>query len=326
MNGKTESTVEDRRKHSAHATGHTDAKSSSAASLVRLLVAVAMHEREMLALLTILEIEAFSMSELDLFQDKNVSQKRKAFALGSWQDPAPREESPNTVSSATVKCVVHGLPRILNTSRDLGSCSAELRILRNDVQAMEIHGPVSVNDILGGNSSVSPLERPRVCVGYNKDWIETPSGVLPLCEKTELEPYSERENVECVAVAPKDMESDFRLFLRDLSAAYKKCSFGRHSEMPSYAVTLISNSMVKPDPRGPMKNPNLLSDVDNAMAEQYHLAITRLSTKLNAVTREHRKSASTVVTNIVAHIVPPYENGDMATNVALLKAVAPLVS
>ena len=179
--------------------------------------------------------------------------------------------------------------------------------------------------MLGGKSSVSPFERPRVCVGHNNDWIETLSGVPPLCEMTGLEPYSELKNVECVAVAPKDMESNVRLFLRDLSAAYEKCSFGRHSEMPFDAVTLISNSMVKPDPREPMKNPNLLSDVDNAMAEQYHLSITELCKKLNAVTREHRKSASTVATNIVAYIVSPYENGDMATNVALLKAIAPLV-
>ncbi|CDF35453.1 unnamed protein product [Chondrus crispus] len=296
------------------------------ASPVSLPVAVAKREREMLALLTILEMQAFSMSELDLFRDEKVSQKRKAFALGSRQDPAPREESQNTVSSATVRCVVHGLPRILNTSRAFGSCSAELRSLHKEVPAMEIRGPLSVNDVLGGNSSVFPLERPRVCVGYNNDWIETPSGVLPLWEKTGLEPYSERKNVEYVAVAPKDMESDVRLFLRDLSAAYEECSFGRHSAMPFDAVTLISNSMVKPDPRGLMKNPDLLSDVDKAMAEQYHLAITGLCTKLDAVTREHRKNASGVATNIVAYIVSPYENGDMAANVALLKAVAPLVS
>ena len=118
-NGKTESTVEEIRKHSAHATVHTDAKSteshdgdikppSSTDSPVSLPDAVPKHEREMLAL--------FSMSELDLFQYKNVSQKRRAFALGSRPDPAPREQSQNTVPSATVGCVVHGLPRILNTS------------------------------------------------------------------------------------------------------------------------------------------------------------------------------------------------------------------
>lgn len=62
----------------------------------RLPVAVTKREKGILELLTILEMQAFSMSKLDLFRDESVSQKMKAFALGSRQDPEPREESQNT--------------------------------------------------------------------------------------------------------------------------------------------------------------------------------------------------------------------------------------
>lgn len=315
---------------------HTETKAAHALSVAKAHVAqggspinrtaiAAKRERDMLALLTILEMQAFSVQELDLFREVNISQKRETFALGTRPNASVKKECA-TVSSATVRRVVHGLPRILETSRVFGSCSAKLRALNKDAPSLKVEGPLAVSDVIGESASVFPLDLPRVCVGYNSNWIETPSGVLPLWEKTGLEPYSERKNVEYVAVAPKDMENDVRLFLRDLSAAYEECSFGRHSAMPFDAVTLISNSMVKTEQRGRMKNPDLLSDSDRAMAEQYHLAITGLCTKLAAVTREHRKNANGTATNIVAYIVSPFENGDMAANVALLRAVAPLVS
>lgn len=281
-------------------------------------------ERDLLSLLTILEMQAISARELDIFREDQVSVMRDAFAMGSRLEPSPSEEAYPSVSSTTVRRVVHGLPNLLSTSRVFRSCSAAMKELNDNMPSMEIRGPLALSDALSEKSSLFPLGSPRVCVGYNNDWIETPSNVLPLWEKTGLEPYSERKNVQYVAVASKEMESDVRVFLRDLSAAYEECSFGRHSAMPFEAVTLVSNSM-KNEQKCRPKNPDVLNEEDKALAEQFHLAVTGLCTKLAAVTREHRKNANGTTTNIVAYIVSPFENGDLAGNVALLRAVAPLV-
>lgn len=82
---------------------------------------------------------------------------------------------------------------------------------------------------------------------------------------------------------------------------------------------------MKTEQRGRMKNLDLLSDSDRAMAENYHRTITWLCTKLTLVLRQHRKNANRTATNTVAVIVQ-FENGDMAVNAALLPAIAPLGS
>lgn len=281
-------------------------------------------DREMQTLLTLLEMQAFSVRELDLFRDSDSANKTDRLAPHR-QDVGSNDKA-QVVTAATVRRVLMGLPRLLETSQVFGNYNAAVREAENgSLVPLKVVGPVPVQDVLGEKAAVFPLTLPRICVGMNKDLVETSSSVLPLWEKSGLEPYSERKNVEYVAVGPKEIENDVRLFLRDVSAAYEECSFGRHAAMPFDAITLIANSKSKSDQRSRMKNPEVLFETDKAMSEQYHLAVTGLCTKLAAVTREHRKSLTDAPRNIVAYIISPFANSETAANVSLLRAVAPLV-
>eukprot|EP00177_Eucheuma_denticulatum_P002236 GFKZ01004010.1.p1 GENE.GFKZ01004010.1~~GFKZ01004010.1.p1 ORF type:complete len:1659 (+),score=262.28 GFKZ01004010.1:291-5267(+) len=282
-------------------------------------------EREVLAMLFLLEMQAFSVKDLELFREDAVLSDSARFALNVLNPKGASGSCADHAQPATVRRVLLGLPRLLETSKVFGSCSEAMRKDDEDAVTIKIQGPLPVRDVVGDEAALFPLQLPRVCVGFNREWIETPSDVLHLWEKAGLEPYSEKKNVEYVAVAPKEMEPDVRLFLRDLSASYEECSFGRHAAMPFDGITLISNSASKSD-RNRLKNPDLLSEFDKAMAKQYLLTITGLCTKLAAVTREHRKNPNGAAMNIVVYVISPFENSETAANVALLKAVSPLVS
>lgn len=281
-------------------------------------------EREIVAMLFLLEMQAFSVKDLQLFREDAVLSDSARFALNALNPKGANGGGADQAQPATVRRVLLGLPRLLETSKVFGSCSEQWKD-DEDATTLKIQGPLPVRDVVGDEAALFPLQLPRVCVGFNHEWIETPSDVLHLWEKAGLEPYSEKKNVEYVAVAPKEMEVDVRLFLRDLSAAYEECSFGKHAAMPFDGITLISNSTSKSD-RNRLKNPDLLSEFDKAMAEQYHLTITGLCTKLAAVSREHRKNPNGAAMNIVVYVISPFENSETAANVALLKAVSPLVS
>lgn len=280
-------------------------------------------ERELHSLLTLLEMQAFSVKELDLFRDTDVKDKTDRFALHGLDMGG--SENCDPVTAATVRRVLMGLPRELETSSVFCNYNAAIREVDSSAQPLTVVGPVPVQDVLGEKAAVFPLSVPRVCVGMNKEWVEAPSGVLPVWEKAGLEPYSVRKDVQYVSVGPKEIETDVRLFLRDVSAAYEECSFGRHSALPFDPLTLITNSKSK-DQRHRHKNPELLSDSDKAMSEQYHLAAKGLCTKLGAVTRDHRKGVTDEPRNIVVYIISPFGSSETAANVSLLRAVAPLVS
>lgn len=285
----------------------------------------AKRDRDLSAMLSLLEMQMFSTNELEIFPDLQGLNGNRSEAV-IVKEVASSKTDPESVSSATMRRVLLGLPRALETSRVFGSCLASFRTEDEDAPAPSIQGPLSINDFLGGSASVFPLESPRVCVGFNTEWIEVSSNALSMWEKAGFEPYSEKKNVVYVAVAPKELEVDAKLFLRDVSAAYEECSFGRHSAMPFDALTLIANSVSKPNGDDKSKVHGPLTDVDRAMAEQYHLAITGLCTKLAAVMRDHRKNLTGSPTNIVAYIVSPFEKELTAANVALLRAIAPLVN
>lgn len=204
-----------------------------------------------------------------------------------------------------------------------------------------IQGPLSINAFFGQPASVFPLPAPRVCIGYDKDWMETASDALPLWEKLGLEPQSDAKNIEYVAIAPKEIEEDVRLFLKDLSCTYEECSFGRHSEIPD-PITFIANSMASSSNSNNYNNTimnvqqssllaknrnsgSVMQESEKAMAEQYHLATTALYNKLSAIVKDKRKHPSGSPINIVAYVVSPFERSRSAANVALLHAVAPLV-
>lgn len=288
-------------------------------------IAATKREREMLSMLSLLEMQAFSVKELSFLHGQNIPSENTKFALNAQNGRNTDNSASEQVSSATVRRVLLGLPRLLETSHIFGSSSVSVRGHGADSSPLTVQGPLPVEDVLGERSTVLPLDLPRVCVGYKNEWLETPSEVIPLWEKAGLEPYSGRKNVEYVAVAPKEMEIDVKLFLRDLSAAYEECSFGRHAAMPFDEIMWISNSTSKAD-RNRMKNSDLLSDYEKAMADQYHMTITGLCTKLAAVTRDHRKNMNVAPMNIVVYIISPFENGETAANIALLRAVSPLVS
>lgn len=280
--------------------------------------------RDFFAILSLLEMQMFSMPELSVFAD---GERIDSPEVMLKKQKITHEKESRQVSSAIMRRVLLGLPRALETSSVFGSCFASFQEENAETVLPTVQGPLSVNEFLGGDATVFPLESPRVCVGYNKEWMEASSGVLPLWEKSGFEPYSEKKNVEYVAVAPKDIEEDVRLFLRDISAAYEECLFGKHEGMLNESVTFISNSQAKSaNSDKHAKSPTQLSDVDRSMAEQYHLAVTGLCTKLTAVTRDYRKNPSRAPANIVAYIVSPFPKCSTAANVSLMKAVAPLVT
>ena len=284
----------------------------------------AKQSREFFTLLSLLEMQLFSMPELSIFGD---SERVDPYEAMLKKQKISHEKEARQVSSATMRRVLLGLPRALETSSVFGSCFNSFQEENSDLPLPSVRGPLSVNEFLGGDATVFPLESPRVCVGYNKEWIEASSGALPLWEKAGFEPYSEKKNVEYVAVAPKDMEEDVRIFLRDVSAAYEECLFGKHTPMIKDPLMSISNSQSKPvSADKSVKSPHLLSDVDRSMAEQFHLTVNGLCTKLTHVTREYRKNPSRSPANIVAYIVSPFPKSSTAANVALMKAVAPLVA
>lgn len=280
-------------------------------------------DREMFALLSLLEMQLFSSNELSIFADGD---DIDSVTASTRKAKNTSDSERDHVSSATMRRVLLGLPRALETSSSLSSCIASFRVEGEDTPVPTVKGPLSVNDFLGGQSTVFPLSSPRVCVGFNTEWMEASSGALPLWEKAGFEPYSEKKNVEYVAVAPKDLDEDVKLFLRDVSAAYEECSFGKHAAMPTDPVTLISHSVPKGSGNDRGKNPGALSAIERAMTEQYHLAVTGLCTKLAAITRDNRKNPSGSPRNIVAYVISPFAKTAKAANVSLIRAVAPLVS
>lgn len=299
-------------------------------------------EGELFNILSLIEMQLFSMNELCLFRNDLID------ATDCLQmDKAPPELGTDMVSSATMRRVLLGLPRALETSQVFRPYLESLRCtktpadndgLRDDmpptdsdseelgVEVPSVLGPLSITEYMGKSAGVFPLNPPKVCIGYNKEWMETFGGALPLWEKAGLEPYSERKNVEYVAMAPKDIEQDVKVFLGDVSSVYEECSFGKHVIFPFEPVAFIANSMVESPSTDVRKSAGVLTEPEKAMTEQYQLHVKALCTKLASLTRENRKNPIASPTNIVAYVISPFKKKQKAANVALLRAISPLVN
>lgn len=283
-------------------------------------------ERDLLPLLTLLEMQVFGRMELDLFNHGSLV-KTKSSVQNNLDESKPSSDGSNvSVSTATARRVLLGLARTLEMSDSFKSWIETFREVGKDNPIPSLKGPLSVSAFLGDNATVFPLNPARVCVGYNKEWVETGSRVLPLWEKTGLEPYSDPKNVEYLALGPKELEEDVKLFLRDVSTAYEECLLGKHQAIQPDPITHISNSVVRaPVVDGSNCNNRVaLSDSEKAMTEQYQLAITTIYTKLQAIVKEQRKQRN-CPKNIVVYVISPFGKKMEAANVALLQAVAPLI-
>eukprot|EP00178_Gracilaria_changii_P014955 TRINITY_DN41_c0_g1_i1.p1 TRINITY_DN41_c0_g1~~TRINITY_DN41_c0_g1_i1.p1 ORF type:complete len:1671 (-),score=220.07 TRINITY_DN41_c0_g1_i1:10605-15617(-) len=293
---------------------------------------------EVCNLMSLLEMQLFSMNELSLFRtntDSTECMERVSTAMET-----------DTVSSAKMRRVLLGLPRALETSQMIKTCleslgcssklsenaaqeiclpDADAKIQNPEQSVPSVQGPLSINEYMGRSAAVFPLNPPKVCIGYDKEWIETSGGGIPTWEKAGLEPYSERKNVEYVAIAPEDIQEDVNVFLRDVSSAYEECSFGTHALFPFERVAFISNSVVE-STSSENANGIGLSEAERAMTEQYQLYVKALGTKLTSLTRDNRRNPISVPTNIVAYIISPFEKKRTAANVALMRAVSPLVN
>lgn len=281
-------------------------------------------DRELYSLLTMLEMHTFSGNELELFADTEHQRPTENVQQTVTEEKTEQDRLNEQVSSAAMRRVLLGLPRMLETSTNIRACFDAFKEDDSTTKIPVVRGPISVSSFLGSSASIFPLSPPQVCLGYDNEWLETSSGAMPLWEKAGLEPFSERKNVEYVAMAPKDLEEDARLFLRDVSAQYEECSYGRHGALPSDSLMLIANA-VSNTATSKTDNPATVTEADRKMVEQYHLSITGLCSKLAAVARDKRKKPSGSPTNIVAYVISPFERKRSAANVALMQAVAPLV-
>lgn len=187
------------------------------------------------------------------------------------------------------------------------------------IKYLSISGPLPVSD-------VPPKEIPRVCVGFRGDWVETGSGILPLWEKSGLEPYACPKSVQFAVLAPNELADDVRFFFRDVSAGYEECSLGRHSPMPFDSLSLITNSVPVPlselDSRA---DPDKVTSAESRMVQQYHLAAAGLATKFTSVSHDSRKSDA-IGPNFVIYVVSPFPRHRRAAIAALFHAVTPLVT
>lgn len=298
-------------------------------------------EGELNNVLSLLEMQLFSMRDLSLFRESltdavDVQQKEKL------SDP----ES-GLVSSATMRRVLLGLPRTFETSHIFRACFESLRNESSDLntevgnnglscendqnvvsnnRSPSILGPLSINQYMGRSSAVFPLHPPQVCIGLDKRWVETNGGALPTWEKAGFEPYSLSKNVEYVALAPKAIEEDSKLFLGDVSSAYEECSFGKHKIFAQEDIVFIASPRADAPYVDRSKQSSSLSEAERLMVDQYQLQVTALCMKLSSSTREHRKNRDAPATNIVAYVISPFERKQAAANVALIRAVAPLVN
>lgn len=279
-------------------------------------------ERDISCLFALLEMQLFGRMELELFEsDDSVLIRTDSNEISSI---GMNEK----VSPPAMRKLMLGLPRSIEMSETFKIWIDAFRDSYKDNPVPSIEGPISVASYLGENITVTPLEPARVCVGYDKGWLETNFGVLPLWEKTGLEPYSEPKDVEYLALGPKDLEEDVKAFLRDVSVAYEECLFGRHQAMPE-SLTLIAPSI---DRGGVSTNINgtntynsqkAMTDSEKSIAEQYHLTVNTVHTRLQALAKEHRQNPSRSA-NIVVYVISPYDKSMNEANVALVQAVAPL--
>lgn len=284
------------------------------------------------AFLSLLQMQCIGVEGLQLFgsplesplssdasMDVTEAKNGKKNTNGNSPSSVLESEQPKPVTTAVLRRVLYGFSRTIECSKALRSYAVDASSA-NCSGNLQVTGPLNLSDVYGDGSVVTQLETPQVCIGYNDDWIETSGDVLPLWEKSGLEPYSERKHVQYIILAPKSSEEGAKVFFRDVSAAYEECSYGTHTPMPGEHVTAIAIPRSSSKAKNSAEPYELTSD-DSAMVQQYGLTIAGLSTKLASL----RKTPNTA-SNLVVYIVSPFSRGSHTANAALLRAVSPLLN
>eukprot|EP00873_Tetraselmis_striata_P002991 jgi/Tetstr1/423255/TSEL_013955.t1 len=74
-----------------------------------------------------------------------------------------------------------------------------------------------------------PLGAPLLLLGYKGEWLEAAGGLLPLWEKSPLEPYAGRKAVLYYLLAPRADLPAAAAFLKDLGTMYAAAGLGSHA-------------------------------------------------------------------------------------------------
>lgn len=290
-------------------------------------------DRDANALLALLQMQCITIEGLQLFDSLDVEETSNNSADNA--DSKTLKSSSNSgqlsfktfdmkpASTASLRRVLHGFPRTIECSKalrryalspDSPNCSGNLKV----------DGPLCLTDVYGDGTDVITLSTPQVCVGFNNDWVETSGNILPLWEKSGLEPYSEQKHVQYTILAPKSFEEDAKVFFRDVSAAYEECSFGRHTPIASDPFTPIASTSSKS--KNIPKSSDLTSE-ESALVYHFSIAVAGWCNKLTSLSQEMKKSNSdNLSNNVVVYVVSPFRRGANSANAALLRAVAPLLS
>jgi hypothetical protein len=292
-------------------------------------------DNEFLALYSLLQMQVIGAPELHLITPKplRVSCKRPRWhGLG---DDGELVTSFSELAAAAGLCpapaslsrrALFGLPRLVEWGTFIKSLNAVGAVVsdREQKRVFVSGPPSSLRDVVLPSSLVARLDSPQICVGFDGNWMESPSNILPLWEKSGLEPYADVKNVHYAVLAPKDLAEDVRAFFRDVSAAYEECSMGRHSPMPFDAVSLIGNSMPN-DSCEYLHDSDSVTVAEERMIQQYHLSATGLAAKLTAVSKDARNGDS-LGPNFVIYVVSPFSRQRRRAIAALLQAVTPLMT
>ncbi len=287
-------------------------------------------EKDANAFLALLQMQCLGVEGLQLFGSPDDSVRTSDSGMeidnssstsrGPSNSPILKVTDPKPVSTAILRRALHGFSRTIESSKALRSY-AMITDAPNSNENLQVSGPLHLADVYGEGSSVRTLGAPKVCIGYSNDWLETSGSILPLWEKSGLEPYSERKNVQYTILAPKRSEEDAKVFFRDVSAAYEECSFGTHTPLVGDLITPIAITQSSIRSKSQSTENSELSHDESAMVHQYSLTIASLSNKLTAL----RKSSASA-NNFVVYVVSPFRRGSDAANAALLRAAAPILN
>lgn len=290
-------------------------------------------DRDANAFLALLQMQCITIEGLQLFEgqhdqnsvnnstDQAESKTVKNSANTGTLTFKPIDVKP--ASAASLSRVLHGMPRTIECCKALRSYSVNT-VSANCSGNMKVEGPLCVTEVYGDETKIIPLATPQVCVGYNNEWMETTANILPLWEKSGLEPYSQQKHVQYTVLAPKSFEEDAKVFFRDVSSAYEECSFGRHTPISSDPMTSIvaTSSKSKSIPKL-----NDLNVQESALVYHFGLAVTGWCNKLTSIVQEIKRNHSGSSSNcVVVYVVSPFPRGADSANAALLRVVAPLLS
>lgn len=306
-------------------------------------------ERDFAALYVLLQMQLIGCSEIQLFPDnRRSSPELRSVALREYRSDIERKESAHSTRSVStvddtekelftyidlcplepnvLRRALFGLPHMILSGAFFTECLSDCLVESHNVSSLRAKAnvvcPLPVAS--SGRSAVLRLSAPEMCVGFDGDWLETSSNILPLWEKSGLSPFAEPKNVQFAVLASKELSEDVRCFIRDVSAAYEESSLGKHSSVPFDPWMFMANSVSDP-PAEHGLDPDVVTPAEHRMIQQFRLAATSLATKLTAVCKDGRKSDS-IGPSFVIYVVCPFLRRRRAAIAALMRVLTPLVS